>query len=132
MNRKPKYFFTVFGDAHVSTYPVEGGVYGHDPNYINSSGIKEGDILLLYCCGTYPGHYQEVPGIGVVIGFETNGIKYQYFPICHPLSWDILQATIPDFQEMGKINWSLKGNWLREISSSSFRAIIAGRQIDWP
>ena len=132
MFRKPRYFSVVFGGEHYRVHPVDGGVYGHDPNFVGSSGIRAGDVLLLYCCGTYPGYGQEVPGFGVVTSIETDGIHYQYFPICHPVSWSIVQASIPEYQKTGNINWSLKGNFLREISSSSFRAVIAGRQVDWP
>ncbi len=132
MFRKPDYFFVVFGGAHYSTYPVDGGVYGHDANYVTSSGITVGDVMLLYCCGTYPSHYQEIPGLGVVTSIENDGIHYQYFPICHPIDWEIAKVNIPDLQNLGNTNWTLKGNWLREISSSSFRATMAGRQVDWP
>jgi hypothetical protein len=132
MFHTPNYFLAVFGEAHCVTHPVDGGVYGHDANFVTSSGIAAGDVMLLYCCGTYPGHYQEVPGLGIVISIKTDGIHYQYFPVCHPVSWDTAQASIPDLQKPGNINWTLKGNWLRKISSSSFRATIAGRQVDWP
>jgi hypothetical protein len=132
MFRRPRYFSVVFGREHCEAHPVEGGIYGHDPNFVSSSGIGAGDVLLLYCCGTYPRHAQQVPGFGVVTGIESDGIHYQYFPICHPVSWSIVQASIPAYQKAGNINWTLKGNFLREIGSSSFRAVIAGRQVDWP
>jgi len=132
MSHMPNYFFAVFGEARRATYPIEGGVYHHDPNFVTSSGIAIGDVILLYCCGTYVGHYQEVPGLGVVTSIETDGIHYQYFPLCHPVSWNVVQASIPELQKPGNIIFSLKGNLLRKISSSSFRATIAGRQVDWP
>jgi len=132
MFRKPNYFFVVFGEAHRDTYPVDGGVYSHDANYITSSGITLGDVILLYCCGNYPKHNQEIPGLGIVTSIETDGIHYQYLPFCHPVSWSAFQPSVPDLQELGKINWTLKGNWLRKISSISFRTTIGGRQIDWP
>jgi len=130
--RPPNYFFAVFGEAHQATSPVDGGVYCHDANFVRGVGIAKGDVMVLYCCGTYVGYDQEVPGIGVVTDIETDGIHYQYFPLSNPVRWRIVQAAVPDFQEPAKINWSLKGNWLRKISSSSFRVATVGGQIDWP
>jgi hypothetical protein len=134
MFRTPNYFFVVFGRAHCATHPVEGGVYGHDANFISGSGIVAGDVMLLYCCGTYPGHNDEVPGLGIVTSIITEGIQYQYFPLCHPIpvDWDTMKVTIPELSPLGNRNWTLKGNFLRKISSSSFRAAIVGRQVDWP
>ena len=135
MFHTPNYFFIVFGGAHCEAHPVEGGVYGHDANFITSSGIAVGDVVLLYCCGTYPEHYNEIPGLGIVTSIKTDdGIHYQYFPLCHPIpvNWDTMKVTIPELAPPGNRNWSLKGNFLRKISSSSFRATIAGRQVDWP
>jgi hypothetical protein len=145
MARTPNYFFVVFGAAYSTNHPVDGGIYGHDPNYLSSSGIMAGDVMLLYCTKNYFGHSNEIPGIGVVTdvkldGYDiktnakTNGIIYQYFPLCHPIDvdWDIRPMVIEEMTPIGKRNWSLKGNWLRKISSISFRSTIAGRQIDWP
>lgn len=135
MFRKPNYFFVVFGETHRGTHPVDGGVYGHDTNYITSSGIQAGDVMLLYCCGTYSGHNDEIPGIGIVTSIKTDdGILYHYLPLCHPISvdWDKMKVTIPELESPGNRKWYLKGNFLRKISSGSFRATIAGRQVDWP
>lgn len=145
MARIPNYFFVVFGAAYSQNHPVDGGVYGHDPNFLFSSGIMAGDVMLLYCTKNYPGHRSEIPGIGVVtdvkkegFGIMTNaknhGIIYQYFPLCHPVNvdWNTMTLVIKEMAPPGNRNWSLKGNWLRKISSNSFRATIAGRQINWP
>jgi len=134
--RKPDYFFLAFGEEYASKHPVDGGVYPHRVGYryISNSGVAAGDVLLLYCCEYYPGHDKEAPGIGVVISTETGGeqevIYYQYFPLCHPVDWDAITVTIPELK--GNTNFSLSGNWLRMMSNRSFRAAIAGRQIDWP
>jgi len=132
--RKPKYFFLAFGEPYAANHPVEGGVYPHLKGFVSSSGIVEGDVMLLYCCDYYPGHEKEAPGIGVVTGTqirdEKETIYYQYFPLCHPVDWDTIMASIPELK--GNTNFSLSGNWLRMISDRSFRAAIAGRQIDWP
>ncbi len=130
----PNYFFSVFGNAHQDAHPVEGGIYGHDINYVHGSGIKPGDVMLLYCCGIYSGHSDEIPGIGIVTGIVEEGIQYQYLSLCHPIhvDWGIMAGRIPELESPGTRMWHFKGNFLRQISSSSFRATIAGRQIDWP
>jgi hypothetical protein len=131
---KPKYFFSAFGEPHAKKHPVEGGIYPHRKGFVSSLGIVAGDVMLLYCCEYYLGHDKEAPGIGIVtgtqIGSEEETIYYQYFPLCHPVGWDTITACIPELK--GNTNFSLAGNWLRAISSSSYRAAIAGRQIDWP
>lgn len=133
-SRKPKYFFLSFGEPYAKEHPVEGGVYPHLKGLVSGSGIAAGDVMLLYCCEYYPGHEKETPGVGVVTSTQTGGAKetiyYQYFPLCHPVDWDTITANIPELK--GNTNFSLAGNWLRKISNSSFRAAIAGRQIDWP
>jgi len=113
---------------------VEGGVYGHDANFVTSSRIAVGDVMLLYCCHNCPGHDSEFPGIGIVTSINHDGIHYQYFPLCHPIpmDWDTMKVNIPELAPRGNRVWGWKGNFLRKISSSSFRATIAGRQVDWP
>jgi hypothetical protein len=93
--------------------------------------------MILYCCGGYPGHDQEAPGIGVVIRFTQNekvarltDIHYQYFPLYPPLHLHTIKASIPELKN--KLNFSLAGNLLRKLDTNSFRAAIAGRQIEWP
>jgi hypothetical protein len=132
--RKPKYFILAFGAPYAKNHPIEGGIYPHRKGYVSSSGIIVGDVMLLYCCGGYPGHDMEAPGIGVVTNIQTGDeqeiIYYQYFPLCHPVDWDAITANIRELE--GNTNFSLAGNWLREISDNAFRAVISGRQIEWP
>lgn len=135
MFRKPKYFFAVFGEEHWKNHPVYGGVYGHDPNFVASSGIAAGDMVLLYCLGNAPEHQNEIPAIGIVTSIKTEvGFNYQYLPLCHPIpvDWDTMKINIPELEPQGNRIFTWKGNFLRQIASSSFRATIAGRQIDWP
>ena len=132
--RKPKYFFLAFGEPHAKAHPVEGGIYPHHKGFVSSSGIVAGDVMLLHCCKGCPEHEKEAPGVGVVTNTQTGGeqetIYYQYFPLCHPVDFDTITASIPELK--GNTNFGFAGNWLRVISNNSFRAAIAGRQIDWP
>jgi hypothetical protein len=90
--------------------------------------MSAGDILLLL-------QDLGVTGIGVVTDIDTGEkgdfIYYQYLPLCHPVNWasqEAIQGTIP--QLTTPLNW--KGNWIQNIGNRFFRAVIAGRQIDWP
>ena len=125
--RSPNYFLVVFGDDP-SKPSVSGGIYPHYEGYIGGSRVAAGDVLLLY-------ENLGCRGVGVVTGIEIGGtrevINYQYFPLCHPVNWDSLDAlrsTIPGLRT--PLNY--KGNLLQGINGTSFRAAIAGRQIDWP
>ena len=133
MYRKPRYFFLAFGAVHTAAHPVDGGGYPHRRGFIGSSGVEPGDVMLLYCAGGYPGHDMEAPGIGVVIGTQTGGseeaIYYQYFSLDSPVEWDTIK-NIPELENC--TNFTLAGNWLREISNTSFKKAIAGRRIEWP
>jgi len=78
----------------------------------------------------------QAPGIGVVTRLTQNeddagltNIHYQFLPLCHPLHLHAIKAEIPELKN--KLNFSLAGNLRRQIGSDPFRAIIAGRQIDW-
>ena len=128
--RKPNYCFAVFG-ADPSQPPVDGGVYPLLRGDVVKSGITAGDVLLLY---EAPLSFQ---GIGVVTGTKSSDqkgqidINYQYFPLCHPVHWssqDALLKTIPELRT--PLGYSR--NLLQPISNTSFRAAIAGRQVDWP
>ena len=125
--RAPNYFLVVFG-VGFPEHPVEGGVYGIKGGYVEGSGVSAGDVLLLY-------ENLGFRGIGVVTGTQTagegEGVYYQYFPLCHPVNWNSLDAVRKTILEL-RTPLIYKGNWLQKISNTSFGAAIAGRQIDWP
>jgi hypothetical protein len=127
---KPNYFFAVFG-ADPSKPSVDGGVYPLLRGDVVRSGIIVGDVLLLY---EAPLSFQ---GIGVVTGIETSDqkglmdINYQYFPLCHPVHWSSLGALRKTILDL-RTPLSSSRNLLQPISNTSFRAAIAGRQVDWP
>lgn len=124
--RKPSYFLVVFGAGLPN--PPTHGVYGvHKKGFIKGR-VFAGDVLLLY-------ENLGAAGIGVVTSTETSEegeiIRYQYFPFCHPLSWasqNSLRRAIPEL----KIPLNYMGNWVQDLTTNSFRSIVAGRQIDWP
>lgn len=76
--RKPNYFFVVFGDDP-SKPPVEGGVYPRKEGYIGGSGVSAGDVLLLY-------ENLGCQGIGVATSIETGGTQELSLPVFPALS----------------------------------------------
>jgi hypothetical protein len=129
--RKPKYFFAAFGQKKAAMYPVDGGVNQHNKGFIKD--VSAGDVLFLYCCQDYPGHYQEAPGIGIVIdtkiGGEKEYIYYQYFPLDHAVPLDIIKE-LPKVKAHQPPHFI--GNWLYELSVTSFKKALEVRQVDWP
>ena len=129
MHRRLKYYLTAFGPDHYKQHPVEDGVYPHVPGlrYLRNLNVMPGDVMILYCASGYPSHDQEAPGIGVVTSVFPNlapdVINYQYFGLDKPLGFEEIK---------GKTNFSLRGNWVREIASASFRKALLDRQINWP
>jgi len=133
--RNQNYFLAAFGAPHAGTHPVHGGVYPLLATVVTNSEIQPGDVMILYCCGGYPGHDREAPALGVVTKLVGNShdsrltdIHYQYFPFCHPIPLYALKASIPGL----KTNFSLPAYQLQSIPRNAFRAAVAGRQIDWP
>ncbi len=131
---KPKYFLAAFGSAHSAAHPVEGGHYPHLVGYVSSQGVNAGDIILCYCAGGYPNHFREAPGIGIVTRIELNPneeiIHYWYLPISHAIPLEILKLDIPELKD--NTNFGFKGNWLRSLNKSSFKAALEYTAIDWP
>ena len=126
---KPEYFLVVCGNDP-SLPPLENGVWGGSraKGFVAGSGMSIGDVLLLL-------QDLGVTGIGVVTGINTirqgDFIYYQYLPFCHPVNWDSQKAILGTIPQL-RTPLNYKGNWLQKISNTSFRAAIAGRQIDWP
>src|SRR4030042_2912685 len=93
--RKPGYFFAAFGELGTDKLPVNSGCYIHEPGFISNSGISIGDMVLLYCTGSYPDPQWKAPGIGVVlkidIGISQEEFHYQYLPFDNPIDWEIIK-----------------------------------------
>lgn len=125
--RVPDYYFVVFGD-NPNLPSVVGGIYPLIRfRLISGLGVSAGDVLLLY-------QNLQADGIGVVTSTETGGekeiIKFQYFPLCHPISW-VSEADVKN--DLGvKGPFYFRGNWVQSITGHSYRAVISGRQLDWP
>ena len=128
--RKPRYFFAVFGDPNTGKPKVDDSSYPHK-GYIGSLHMMPGDVMLLYCTLPYTEHSMEAPGIGIVMGTTEERVSYQYFPFDQSVGWDTIKSTLKNYENRLQVLWS-RGNWLFEIDSISFREALKGRQINWP
>lgn len=135
IHQKPKYFIAAFAFKHYHTDPVDGE---HYPVGVPLSGrdldVRKGDVMLLYCCGDYPGYYKEAPAIGMVIATETTEdgytVHYRYLPLDRPVQ----RQTINGSLEVDEKNYFINpgNNFLFEIKNTSFRKALKDRYIDWP
>ena len=82
----PRYFIAVFGDPHPPNKAlVESGEYDPDPKYAPFP-TATGDVMLLYCTGSYGKYSMEVPGVGIVLDTDPQWIKYRWLPFNQPIS----------------------------------------------
>jgi hypothetical protein len=78
--KSPKYFVAVFGDPQQPGKSlVESCQYDPDPKYAPFP-TEPGDVMLLYCTGSYPQRYMEVAGVGVVLSADMEWIRYRWLP----------------------------------------------------
>ncbi len=131
----PRYFIAIFGDP-IGPPPkdhIEDGRYiphvDHWP-----FGIAAGDVVVLYCTGSYPGHEQEAPGIGVVIGADKseNAIRYRYLPFGQPIAMDTIRnRLLPEDGEKFE-HRRFSTFWIFEIQRTSFKRLADQCRVNWP
>lgn len=133
MANRPRYFFAMFGEPQPPFKDaVESGVYHPDPNTAPFP-VTPGDVLLLYCTGSYPRHEMEVPGVGMVIGVDDEAIEYRYLPFVMPIPKHMIDSHFmpDDLQKFGNRRFSTF--WLFELSKESFTGTVGSSMtIDWP
>src|SRR5580704_6926083 len=89
----PKFFGAVFGDPQQPGKSlVESGEYDPDPRY-SPFPTRPGDLMLLYCTGSYPGRSMQIAGIGVVLSTDSKWIKYRYLPFIGPIQKSRIDAA---------------------------------------
>lgn len=128
----PKYFFAVFGDPnppHKDT--IESGIYHPDPKYAPFP-TEQGDVLLLYCTGSYDEHSMQTPGIGIVLFTEDYAIRYRYLPFSQSISKTTVENELQPADAQKFANRRFSSHWLFEISRDSFVRVVADRTIMWP
>lgn len=133
---KLRYFIASFALKHYDTDPIEGGKYPVGmPLSRRSLDIRKGDIMLLYCCGDYPGYYKEAPAVGIVTDIEgqqrnSYTIRYRCLFLDEPVPRDFINESLNEserryFRNPGK-------NYLFPIEKKSFENALRGKCIRWP
>ena len=128
----PKYFLAVFGDPRPPEKDVvESGLYHPDPNFAPFP-TQRGDLMLLYCTGSYDEYWMRVPGIGIILDVKDIVIEYRYLPLSKAISKDTIDQEFEpnDAKKFKNIRFST--HWLFEISKESFVRLIDNRVIKWP
>jgi len=88
--KEPTYYVAIFGNPDPPEKDtVESGRYHLGIRGTDISG-ERGDILLLYCTGSYAAHFMSVPGIGVILTKHKESINYRYLPLSKPIPKDHL------------------------------------------
>ena len=128
------YYVAVFGDPDGLPRKdrVEEGRYIPDSNHW-PSGIMEGDILLLYCTGSYVIHSMETPGIGIVLRIDehANAIFYRYLQLGNPISMEYIQNH---FEAADREKFDLRRFstfWIFEVTKNSFKSAMSKTTIVW-
>ena len=127
----PSYYVAVFGEPEPpGKDKVDSGIHHPDENR-SPFPTKPGDILLLYCTGSYIGHFMQVPGVGIVIETKSTSIHYRYLPFSKPISKDEIDANFDDDDKERFKLIRFSSHWLFEISRNSFTKTIGKRSIAW-
>lgn len=133
--RKPRYFIAIFGDpvGPPGKDRIEDGRYiPHTEHW--PSGIAEGDVMLLYCTGSYSGHEQEAPSIGIVLRADSsaNAIYYRHLPLIQPIDMDnVRNRLLPEDRQKFE-NRRFSTFWIFEIERASFKRLAEGCEVSWP
>jgi hypothetical protein len=129
----PKFFVAVFGDPQPpGKNTVESGEYHPIAKY-RLSGIQAGDLILLYCTSSYWQFSMKIPAIGVVLGSDSESVKYRYLPFKEPIDGSRMsEAFTPvDREKFSPKVRRFPPHQLFEISAASFVDTVADQQIDW-
>ena len=134
-----RYFIAIFGEPAADEYPVDGGCYPVPSayrDYYCPAGMCKGDWILLYCTGTYPGHYCEAPGIGEVIDTQVQKgqvyVHYDYKPLPSPVQRVTIDNCLTEEEKRRFRYPRLIPNWLIPIKPTSFQCAVRGSQINRP
>ena len=126
-NDTPRCYFAVYADPRLPGHvAIEGGRFG---NRAMPKNMEAGDMVLLYCTGSYPGRAKTVPGIGLVTAVD-HGMKdfrYDYvaFEQAVPLEFIRFAMTEDDRQRLA----NMRRDFLFQISRASFRAVTQAAKL---
>ncbi|MDA1036203.1 MAG: hypothetical protein O3B65_04905 [Chloroflexi bacterium] len=126
-NDSPRCYFAVYADPSLPGHvTIEGGRFG---NRAMPKNMDVGDMVLLYCTGSYTGHPKSVPGIGLVTAVD-HGMKdfwYDYvaFEQAVPLEFIRFAMTEDDQERLA----NMRRDFLFQISRESFRAVTQAAKL---
>jgi len=128
----PKYFFAMFGDPRPPEKDtIESGIYHPDPKHAPFP-TRPGDVLLLYCTGSYRQYPMQAPGLGIVLHTDNEIVRYRYLTLSQPISKDRIEHEFQPSDADKFKNRRFTGFWLFEISRESFVRAFGNRAIVWP
>ena len=128
----PKYFLAVFGDPRPPGKDVvESGFYHPDPKFAPFP-TQRGDLMLLYCTGSYDEYWMRVPGIGIILDVKDIVIEYRYLPLSKAISKDTIDQEFEPNDAKKFKNIRFPSHWLFEISKESIVRVIDNPVIKWP
>lgn len=129
----PKYFVAAFGEQYANKHPVNGWEYPLGRLSNRYAYVMKGDVMLLYCTGSYIGHEMEAPAIGIVIDTQTVGegytLYYRYLPLDQPVQRDTINESLQPQERRYFVNPG--ANFLFEITNISFQKALKDRHINW-
>jgi hypothetical protein len=130
--KKATYYVAIFGNPNPPERDtVESGKY-YLGRRVTDLAAERGDILLLYCTGSYIEHCKSVPGVGIVLTKDNESIYYRYLPLSTPIFKDHIDRSFNDEDKLKFSNIRFDSFWMFNISPESFRNTISNVPINWP
>lgn len=118
--KEPAYYVAIFGNPDPPEKDtVESGRYHLGIRGTDIPG-ERGDIILLYCTGSYAEHFMSVPGIGVILTKHKESINYRYFPLSKPIPKDYIFRSFTDEDKKKFSNIRFDNFGMFKISKESF------------
>jgi hypothetical protein len=118
--KEPTYYVAIFGNPDPPEKDtVESGRYHLGIRGTDIPG-ERGDILLLYCNGSYAAHFMSVPGIGVILTKHKESINYRYLPLSKPIPKDHIIRSFTDEDKKKFSNIRFDNFWMFKISRESY------------
>lgn len=120
-------YFAVFGNPNLPGHvTVEEGRFGVNAGW--PDGIAPGDLVLLYCTGSYERYPKSAPGIGVVTAVDhaRQSFRYDYEPLSRAVALQDLRFLFEPRDAARLANIRFNNHWLFEIAPESFGRAVGG------
>ncbi|MEX2430982.1 MAG: hypothetical protein WD645_03580 [Dehalococcoidia bacterium] len=127
LDTRPRCYVAVYADPDLPGHvTVEGGTFGNR----NMPPVMEaGDMVLVYCTGSYQRYAKASPGIAMVTGVdhEQKRYWYEFLPFAEPVPLDFIRLCM-----QGQDAWrfaNIRYDWLFQVSRESFSAVMQGARL---